>query len=109
MGTTSTFWPAFFSKTDVRPMASSPMRLSRRPPPTTMRSVRRQAFSLRKRWTTAASSDAKFLDGALDDARGFGLALRENLIELFLAEFRGRRFSEWIVSYLSAGARARAR
>ena len=45
--------------TEARPIASSPTRLSRNPPPITMRSVSRQPLSLRKRRMTRASSCAK--------------------------------------------------
>jgi hypothetical protein len=49
-------------------------RLSRKPPPTAMRSVRRQAFSFRKRRITPASSWAKSSIAPCTNARRFRLS-----------------------------------
>src|SRR3954471_17162627 len=59
IGASSMSAPAAFSSTAARPTASSPMRLSRKPPPTAMRSVSRQPLRRRKRRITVASSWAK--------------------------------------------------
>src|SRR5262245_4555143 len=59
MGRRSTCTLSALRMTAARPMMSSPTRLSRKPPPTTILSVSRPDLSLRKRRVTSASSCAK--------------------------------------------------
>ena len=60
---------------EARPMASSPMRLAIRPPPSTMRSVSFQLASRRKRRTTVASSAANSSTTVWTRAAAFGSSL----------------------------------
>ena len=82
-------------------MASSPTRLARKPPPTTMRSVSRQALSLRKRRMTSASSCAEILDGALHDPGRVRIALGQQRVELLLADVLARLVAERVVAGLA--------
>src|SRR5436309_474346 len=56
MGSRSMAMPSALRRTALRPIANSPIRLLRKPPPTTRYSVSRHSFNLRKRRITVVSS-----------------------------------------------------
>ena len=60
----------------VRAIASSPTRLSRKPPPTTMRSVSAQALVLRNRCGHIGEFLGEFLDRAMHQCRGMHVLAR---------------------------------
>ena len=81
-------------------MASSPMRLAIRPPPSTMRSVSFQLASLMKRRTTVASSAANSSTTVWTRAAAFGSSLAIILSSFALEIVLHRRVAQRILAML---------
>ena len=76
--------PSALRITPARPIASSPTRLERKPPPTMMRSVSRQPLVLRKRRVISASSWAKSSIAPCSRPAALGIAIGEMESSFFL-------------------------
>ena len=98
IGTRSTSTLSPFRITAARPIANSPIRLARNPPPTTMRSVSRQALSLRKRRTTDANSRAKSSIAPCTTPAASRSLRSKQFVERLPADFFGRLLAERIVA-----------
>ena len=109
IGTSSMSTPSALSSTAARPIASSPTRLSRKPPPTTMRSVSRQPLRRRKRRITSASSWAKSSIAPWTTPAASGSPSTRSLSSFFFEISSARRLAERVVADLAAAARANRR
>ena len=101
MGTRSMSISSALRITPARAIASSPTRVALKPPPTTMRSVSCQAFSLRKRRMTSASSWAKSSIAPCSTPAASGLPLGHQRVQLLLADLLARLVAERIVARLA--------
>ena len=94
-----------FRSMDARPIANSPTRLARMPPPTTTRSVPCHAGSSRSRPATSARDCANSSTTPCTSPAGLPIAFRQHLVELAAVDRVGRRFAERVlVRVLQLGA-----
>ena len=82
----------------MRAIASSPTRLCRKPPPTTMRSVSAQALVLRNRPRHIGQFLGEFLDRAMHQRCGVDIVADQRRVESFLAISSGGFLPKRIVA-----------